>query len=168
MKAILPTTLEEQTYRDLLRAIVPGDLPHRDYAPFISSVRYVETLGNTMEYFVPNSYNGWSNYFQFQDWDEQVKDQSLNVTEAARVLLWAGNIKIHCTCPAFHFWGGQYILTQLDAAIVPEERFPHIRNPHLRGISCKHLRRSIKVLPFHLGDMAKAIAIQRRHYLLSR
>jgi hypothetical protein len=50
-----------------------------------------------------------------------------------------------------------YILTTKDAAIVPETRFPSIRNPQLKGGMCKHLIRSMKVLPFHLGDIAKAI-----------
>ena len=53
-------------------------------------------------------------------------------------------------------------MTQLDAAIVPEQRFPKIKNPQLKGVVCKHLLRTLKVLPFHLGDVAKAIAAERK------
>lgn len=154
--------LDEMFYKDLMAEINPNNLPHRDYAPLIPFVKYQGTKKNIMKYFVPNRYNGWNTYIQFMDWDEQVSDLNINPNEAARLLLWAGNLRVHCPCPAFKFWGSQYILTQLDAAIVPEARYPHIRNPSLRGIVCKHLNRCIKTLPWHLGDMASAIKEQRR------
>ena len=156
-----PYILDEVFYKDFMAEINPNNLPHKDYAPLIPYVRYIGTKDNIMKYFVPNKYNGWSTYIQFVDWDEQLKDNSIDANEAARLLLWSGNIRVHCPCPAFKFWGSQYILTQLDAAIVPELRMPHIRNPHLKGIVCKHLNRCLKVQPFHLGDMAREIKKQR-------
>ena len=158
-----PHILDEVFYKDFMAEINPNNLPHRDYAPLIPFVRYQGTKNNTMKYFVPNRYNGWNTYIQFVDWNEQVADKSIDANEAARLLLWSGNIRLHCDCPAFKFWGSQYILTQLDAAIVPEMRMPHIRNPHLKGIVCKHGNRVLKVAPFHLGDMASAIKEQRRN-----
>jgi hypothetical protein len=56
----------------------------------------------------------------------------------------------------------QYIMTQKDAAIIPEVRYPHIRNPNLKGVVCKHLNRTLKVLPFHLGNLAAAVKEQRK------
>jgi hypothetical protein len=158
-----PAVLDEMTYKDILHVIDPRDLPHRDYAPLIKYVRIVGIKGNIAKFFVPSptKINSWNCYIQFTQWNEQLRDTSITPTEAARLLLWSGDIKMHCACPAFLFWGMQYILTQLDTAIVPENRFPHIRNPNLKGIACKHLRRTIKVLPFHMGDMAKAIKEQR-------
>ena len=154
-------TLDEMYYKDIMRKVVPGWLPHRDYSHLIKSVTYRGRVGNTMRYFVPNRYNGWFTYIRFLEWDNEVRDLDQSATEAARLLFWGANLKLHCTCPAFLFWGSQYILTQADAAIVPEVRFPHIRNPNLRGIVCKHLNRTLKVLPFHIGDMAAGIKQDR-------
>lgn len=154
--------LDEVYYKDIMSKIVPGWLPHRDYSHLVKSVNYKGRVGNTMRYFVPNRYNGWFNYIRFEEWDDQVRDPEITPNEAARLLFWGANIKVHCTCPAFLFWGSQYILTQADAAIVPEIRYPNIRNPQLKGIVCKHLKKTLKVLPFHLGDMASAIKQDRQ------
>jgi hypothetical protein len=158
----VPPILDEATYKDFMAEINPNNLPHRDYAPLIKYVKIVGIKGDTMKYFVPNSYNGWNTYIQWVDWEEQKRDLSLTAPEVARLLLWGSNIRVHCPCPSFKFWGSQYILTQLDAAIIPEVRFPHIRNPHLKGIVCKHLNRSIKVTAWHLSDMSAAIKEQRK------
>jgi hypothetical protein len=154
-------TLDEMYYKDMMRKVVPGWLPHKDYSHLIKSVNYRGHVGNTMRFFVPNRYNGWFTYIRFEEWNDQVLDPNITAVEAARLLFWGANIKVHCGCPAFLFWGSQYILTQQDAAIVPEIRFPHIRNPNLKGIVCKHLNRTLKVLPFHLGDIARAIKDDR-------
>jgi hypothetical protein len=158
-----PTMLNEITAKDMRHIIDPSDLPHRDYAPLLKSVKYVETRENIMKFFVqsPTKINKWNFYVQFVEWNAQVADTSINAVEAARLLYWAGNIRVHCGCPSFLFWGYEYILTQLDAAMVPEVRFPHIRNPQLKGILCKHGRRVIMVLGAHLGDIAQAIKQQR-------
>lgn len=156
-----PLMLDEETYKDIMNVVNPMDLPHRDYAPLLRKVEYLETRGNTMKFFVVNEINGWPCYIQFMDWDAQVADPTINVNEASRLLLWGGNIRIHCKCPSFVFYGYEYILTQLGAAIFPENRFPHIKNPQLKGIACKHLRRCLKVLPFNMGYIASEIKRQR-------
>jgi len=157
-----PHVLDEEYYKDIMVKIDPNWLPHNDYSKLIPYVRYVGTKSNIMKYFVPNKYNGWNTYVQFVEWHDQVIDPDLTAPEAARLLLWAANIRVHCPCPAFKFWGMQYIMTKKDAAIIPEVRYPHIRNPQLKGVVCKHLNRTLKVLPFHLGDMASAIKEQRK------
>jgi hypothetical protein len=157
-----PVVLDEMYYQQFMQKIDPHWLPHKDYSHLIPLVRYTGTKGNIMRYFVPNKYNGWLTYIKFPEWGEQVKDMSLTAPEAARLLLWGANLQLHCGCPAYLFWGMNYILTQTDSAIVPETRYPHIRNPNLKGIVCKHLNRTLKVLPFHLGDMASAIKSQRK------
>ena len=156
-----PVVLDEMYYKDFMAEINPNNLPYRDYAPLIPYVRYVGTKQNVMKFFVPNKFNGWNVYHQWVEWEEQVADSSINANEAARLLLWSGNLRLHCPCPAQLFFGHAYTLTQLDAAIIPETRYPHIRNPQLKGIVCKHLRVSLKTAPWHLADMASAIKQQR-------
>lgn len=153
--------LDEFTYKDVMNVIDGRDLPHRDYAPLIKSVRYVSTKGNTMKFFVPNRYNGWNVFIRYPQWGEQVRDVSVTAVEAARLLLWSGDLQLFCACPSYVFHGYKYVQTMLGMAIVPETIFPKIRNPHLKGICCKHQRRVIPTLPFHLGDMATAIKQQR-------
>ncbi|RYD68024.1 MAG: hypothetical protein EOP83_01620 [Verrucomicrobiaceae bacterium] len=165
----IPARLDEIYYKDLMQEIVPNNtpgatnakLPFRDWAPLVPSVKYLETRGNTMKFFVPNNINGWETYVQFPEWAEQASDVELKAPEAARLLLWGGNVKLHCHCPSFSYWGFNYILDQLDASIYHEDRYPHVRNPQLRGVACKHLIRTLKVLPFHLGDIAAVIKAQR-------
>lgn len=165
----VPARLDELHYRDLVGEILPnsvagaknGKLPYRDWAPLIPSVHYERTRGNTMKFVVPSGRNGWETYIQFDDWFEQVDDRQITATEAARLILWGANVKLHCGCPAFSYWGFKYILDQMDASIEHEDRYPHIRNPDLKGIACKHLIKTLKVLPFHLGDMAATIKAQR-------
>jgi hypothetical protein len=167
-----PFILDEMQYKDLLHAIEPRDLPHRDYLPLIKYVKYVGTDLNVMKFYVPSptpqkyqnfaGLNLWTPFIQFMEWEATVADASLSAVEAARLLLWGANLRIWCGCPAYTFWGMAYIDTQLGIAMVPEPRFPSIRNPELKGICCKHLRKVIKVLPFHLGDMAAAIKQQRQ------
>jgi hypothetical protein len=161
-----PIILDEMQFSDLMHHLDPRDLPYRDYAPLIRFVNYVGTENNIMKFFVPSPtrINMWNTYIQFDEWNAEVRDTAITAVEAARLLLWSGNIKIFCPCPAYNFYGMKYIDTQLDIAIVPETRFPGIRNPNLKGLACKHLIRTIKVLPFHLGDMAKAIKEQRSHF----
>lgn len=162
--------LNEETYKQIVRDItrnnVPGEivhnLPHRDWAPLIKYVKYHGHDQGTFRFFVPNRYNGWFTYIQFEEWENVICDPDLNAVEAARLLLWAGNIRVHCPCPAYKFWGYQYIMTQKDSAILPEVRYPRIRNPQLKGVVCKHLNRTIKVLPFHLGIIANRIKAERQ------
>jgi hypothetical protein len=155
--------LDELTYQDLKHALDPRDLPYTDYAPMIPYVRYVGTEDNILAFFVPSKVeiNKWTAFIQFVEWEEQLKDLSLSPVEAARLLLWGGNLRVHCPCPAFAFWGHAFVSTELGIAIHPEIRYPHIRNPDLKGFACKHLRKIILVLPFHLGDMASEIKKQR-------
>lgn len=162
--------LKEVHYRDIMSDVVNPDgaagskhskLPYRDWAPLIKSVRFVGMKKNTMKFFVPNKYNGWETYIQLPDFYEQIKDTSLDANEVSRLLFWQGDIRVHCGCPSYLFWGFQYIMTELDAAIVPEVRFPTIRNPELKGVVCKHLRKTLKVLPFHLGKIAATVKQER-------
>lgn len=152
-----PAILDEEYYKQLMATYVPGWLPYNDYSPLIPYVKYDGHKGNTFRYFVPNRFNGWNTYIRFVEFSDVVNDREYNAAESSRLLLWGGNLQLHCGCPAYLFYGMNYILTTKDAAIVPEKRFPSIRNPQLKGGMCKHLIRSMKVLPFHLGDIARAV-----------
>jgi len=67
----------------------------------------------------------------------------------------AGNVSVHCDDPSYKFWGYQYIGTINKYAIKAENRKPVIRNPRLRGGTCKHLEQVLQVLPFHAAKILK-------------
>lgn len=159
-----PVILDEMYYKDFANAIYPNsvvgahvtNLATRDWAGLIPYVKYTGYRGDTMAWYVPNKWNGWDSYTKWMEWDSLVTDTSINPVEAARLLLWGSSLRVHCSCPSylFHY---QYVLTQLDAAIYPEERPSNKTNPNGEFGPCKHCRRVIKVLPFHLGKFAAAI-----------
>lgn len=157
--------LHEATYKELAYFIDPNFLKQKIRAAELKAVKFQEIDGDTMVFRVPSrdfDENGitYTCLVKFDDWESTGSDVSLPATERARLLLWAGNIRLHCTDPSFIYWGYQYILSVIDAAVYPEERQPNIRNPTRRGICCKHLMNVLKVLPFYSGDIAKALKQQ--------
>ena len=153
--------LNEATYKDIGSLIDGNFLNQKVRADELTGIRFVGfEPDDVMNFYVDSSNKEnnrirYTNSIQFNEWDEIGSDPDLNFAERARMLLWVGNIKLHCTCPSFLYWGYQYMCTTLDAAIYPEERFPRERNPGERGIVCKHLNRVLRVLPFHSGEIAR-------------
>jgi len=88
------------------------------------------------------SNDAWNQVVKFDNWDEILEEYgelSWDDIKKNRDLLINEDIIIACDCPANLYWGYQYIQTELDIAIDPENRFPSIRNPSLEGVACKHL-----------------------------
>lgn len=60
------------------------------------------------------------------------------------------DVKLHCTCPAYLYWGSQYHATQQGYAYkYKEKRAPNIRDPQGKNLICKHiasLRKSLRRL----------------------
>jgi len=160
-------TLNEYTYRDIAQLIDGSFLSQKIRADELKRVEYVDIdTDGILNFLVPSSKfdtNGikYQNQVQFVEWDQIGQDEGFNDSvEKARMLLWQGNIKLHCTCPSFIFFGYQYLLSVLDSAIYPEERPPVTRNPRQRGAVCKHLNRVMRVLPFYSGRISSAIKSQ--------
>lgn len=171
--------LLEFTYRDILNHIGLANpvgakspkLPYRDWERLIQSCKMYgmgQTLSHhrdTAMFHLPNRYNGWNTWVQFVQWGDEITDTRLSPRDAAKLLIWEGDIRFHCGCPSYKFWGHQYVATELGCAIEPEGRFPKVRNPNLVGAGCcKHLRKTMRVLPFYSADFAKHIEEQRRDH----
>ena len=159
-------TLNEATYKDIATMIDGDFLNQTVRANELTGIRYVGFKPlDVMNFHVDSSEKEqnaikYANSIKFDQWEEIGRDPDFNWMERARMLLWVGDIRLHCSCPSFLYWGYQYICTVLDAAIYPEERFPRIRNPQERGIVCKHLNRVLRVLPFHAGQIARELRSQ--------
>lgn len=157
--------LTEGTYKEIAELIDGGFLAQKIRADQLRGIYYRGFDENIMQFEVNSSEHEenrirYRNLIEFDEWDQLGQDNDLNAAEKARMLLWVGNIKLHCTCPSFLYWGYQYMLTVLDSAIYPEQRFPQERNPQERGIVCKHLNRVLRVLPFYSGSIAKEFRSQ--------
>lgn len=71
-------------------------------------------------------------------------EKDLTTRDKVRLSL-AGDVAIHCDCPAFKWWGYEYIMTQLDSnSSTKQEIYPKVRNPKLEGTLCKHSYRALK------------------------
>lgn len=88
-------------------------------------------------------------------------DDNLSLQQAVREAVFEGDVRVFCTCPAYHYWGFKFIDSTIDAAIRREGRFPVIRNPGLKGTLCKHLHQALQVLPFNAGFIMKEVRLRR-------
>lgn len=157
--------LGEATYRELANLIDPNFLDQKVRSSMLKRVEYVGFNGDTMQFLVPSSeydknHIKYANLVQFSDWEEIGQKEGFDAREKANLMLWYSNVKLHCSCPSFLYWGYQAILSVLDSAIFPEERKPVVRNPHERGIVCKHGNKLLQVLPFQSGRIASEIKSQ--------
>lgn len=56
------------------------------------------------------------------------------------IFLFNTRTRVKCSCPAFKYWGFEYILTRMNSVYGEgEKRFPIERNPNKEGVFCKHL-----------------------------
>lgn len=157
--------LNEATYKEIA-GLIDGDfLKQKVRADVLKGIQFMNFDKDIMNFEIESSEfasNG-IHYLcgvQFMDWDNLMQDSDFNYIERARLLLWSGDIKLHCTCPSFLYWGYQYLLTSIDASVYPETRKPVVRNPQERGIVCKHLNRILRALPFYSGEIAKGLKDQ--------
>lgn len=151
--------LNESTYKEIATLIDPNFLDQGLKAQQLKNIQLKGFEGNVMILEIDSSMgNGkYRNMFRLPQMAELVHDSEVTPMEAAKLLVWAGDVQLHCTCPSFLYHGYQYMLTVLDSSIYPEDRRPKRNNPQERGIVCKHLNRTLKAFPFYIGDIAKEI-----------
>lgn len=76
-----------------------------------------------------------------------------NYKEIEKIML-NGGLKVHCNCPAFHFWGYKYKAWKMHYGLEKELRRPVIRNPYGKGYVCKHLFLVLETFPFYSKTLA--------------
>lgn len=167
--------LDESTYKELGQLIDPQFLQQKVRADVLNGLNFSKWTNlvstqtfpekNIMEFLI-NSSEFEKNRIRyvmsamFDQWEEIGQDMDLNFQERALMLLWTGNLRLHCTCPSFLWWGYQYLMTTMDSAVIPVVITPDVRNPSQRGIVCKHLNRLLRVLPFYSGDISSEMKRQ--------
>lgn len=84
--------------------------------------------------------------------------------DAAAKFLTEGKIRCSCDCGRWTFWYSYIATIGKFNAGLQQLHFPKIRNPHLVGVSCKHLLRVLQQLqsPYVRGAVAKMIEQGRR------
>lgn len=151
--------IDELTRKDLITDV---DKWTKDKSKLVKRAVY---LGITEDYTVffrvpsvtadpPTNYVVKITLIEYPDIED---DEDMTVKEKVRLAL-TGDVKISCTCPAYLYFGYKYILTQVDANEAhPENRFPKIRNPKLKGTMCKHCYTALSVLPMNWNSIARDI-----------
>jgi hypothetical protein len=68
-----------------------------------------------------------------------------------------GNLRVHCTCPAFSHWGSSYLLSQENAKLGSPENRPITRNfrEDLNGFTCKHLYKALQLVNGEVDRFAR-------------
>jgi len=153
--------LDELTIKDIKNVIDPNDLPHKDYEPLLKDVIWQGAKNDICKWLVMNNMNGWNVYLRFVSWNEQLYDTSTNARDVSNLLMWSSDVQMYCACPSYTYHGYRFVDFALGCGLVPETRFPKVRNPRLLGIGCKHIRRLYRVIEFQRGFIAGAIKKQR-------
>lgn len=155
----LRALLNEETYQDLLRGTDPGFIHHSQHAAAIrrAGVKYEGSDFDTVRFTTPSEtakgrYR-WNQTIVLQDLPDAMEMEDTRLQDKVNLAV-SGDLKVHCDCPAFQYWGYNYVLTQLGTSGGDEKRFPGIRNPRLRGTVCKHLDGVLRVFPFWINNIA--------------
>lgn len=159
--------LDEANYKEIATKIDPNFLMQEIRAKALEPIKFATIAKRSLIFDVRSSEftanaTTYKNVYRFRDWADIVDDDTMTPIFRARLLMFAGDLELHCTCPSFLFWGYQYLLTRMDAAMVPEQRPPDVRNPQKRGIVCKHLNKSLRAFPWHAMKLATFIRQNHR------
>lgn len=120
-------------------------------------------LGVTNNYIVQmqvNSATGSGSYLvkiKLVEYPSLIREEDITTEEKVRLSL-AGDMEIHCSCPAFLYWGYDYITTQVSTNVHGTQyMYPSIRNPKLEGVMCKHCYKAFKMFGSYWKRIAKDI-----------
>ena len=158
--------LGEKSYKDLRRD-APNYLRTRDKSRKTPGSKFQSINDKNICHFKTPSHTKpgvvYDEWVRLVDLEELIQKFSgtKKPLEIIRMAL-EGNIEIHCTCPAWKYWGFQHIGTRDDYAIEKEPRFPKVRNPQLLGSVCKHLDNVLFILPFQNTKIYKDLRQQQR------
>lgn len=83
-----------------------------------------------------------------------VNTSSYTVDELTSVIL-TSDLEVACTCPAFLYWGFQYISAIESYGLWIATISPDVRNPNLRGNVCKHLYNILSNWPRFSAEIAE-------------
>lgn len=155
-----PSLITEATYKEVAQMIDPNFLKQKVRVAELRKAQYDKfDPYDTMHFSVPSSEyakNGiiYDTQIKFDMMDEIMEHKDLSTIDRARLLLWYSDIHVRCNCPSFHYHYA-YVATQKGIILPPEENRPaEITNPRNRGVTCKHLTLTLKVLPFNSAKIA--------------
>lgn len=97
-------------------------------------------------------------------WVQHIKIKNFKENDFADVdfntavrMLRNAELQVYCNCPAFLYWGFQYMAWHRGYGLKPENRKPKVRNPHQEGSSCKHIHLIMQIYPFLATKLASML-----------
>ena len=151
--------IQELTRKDILAGIDKGT---KSRAKLVQRATY---LGVTRDYVVhmevPSvTANPPTKYLvkvKLLEYPAIENEEDITTREKVRLAL-AGDVAISCSCPAFLYWGFDYIVSQLGSKVGDTQTiFPKVRNPELSGVLCKHAYRTISAFGSYWAKIAADI-----------
>lgn len=89
----------------------------------------------------------WSQIFQIPSLPDKIRDLNKDYQKAVEWILSSADVFLYCECPAFHWFGYEYIAAQLNYLYGGgQDIAPDQTNPDQRGTVCKHLLSALRAL----------------------
>ena len=149
--------IDELTRKDLLSDVEKKVIRRS------ANLKLPQYLGITDDYIIymrVESSTGQGSYIvkiKLEEYPDIANEADMTTKEKVRIAL-AGNIGIYCSCPAFRYYGYEYITTQVGVNSGSVQNiYPKIRNPQLVGIMCKHCYPAFKRFGSYWNRIAKDI-----------
>lgn len=156
-KPILSFTLAQ-----VLKEVDPNHIHHAEYTsrlqePFVIRVYGSSILFGTYSSKYDRNHTIWKQKVIFKDFVVIARDKEIPIGDAVRYAIENLDFHIRCQCPSWVFFGYAYQATQLDYqyGLPRENRFPHIRNPNLRGSVCKHADKVMRWIIEHEDEIVQ-------------
>lgn len=125
----------------------------------IDSVK-IEAGNVICKFKTPTTENGkkYTMTIKIDDFMEWLEDEELDLSDM-KYIFENLDVKLHCTCPGFHWQGMRYKMSQIDAAAEPITRADPVWGPRHNNdnLLCKHLQGLVNGIKFWKNPLVSKI-----------
>lgn len=132
-------------YRDIIRETRFLDVGSRSREVGGGRIIGISDFDNIVEFELQGLTDTYTEYIRVEALDNI--DTSVLTLSDLTTLIQSSNLEVACTCPAFTYWGFQYVSAVDDYGLWIAGIAPDIRNPQLKGGGCKHIHRILTEWP---------------------
>lgn len=141
------------SYRDIIRETTFLDVGRRSREVGPAYISSVSQFSNIVEFTINGLTDSYEEYIRVTALDN-IETSVLSLTELT-TLIKESDLEVACTCPAFTYWGFQYVSAVDDYGLWIAGISPDIRNPQLKGGGCKHIHSILNSWPRFSREIAE-------------
>lgn len=141
------------TAKELIRNKTFLDVANRSTQVGGGQIISISQQDNIIEFQLVGLSGVYNEYIKVKALDG-LNTSTLTLTELTDIIQRSA-VEVACTCPAFSYWGFQYIAAIDDYGLWIASISPDVRNPNLTGKLCKHLFRILS----YWDDFSAQIAL---------